>query len=204
MKTEMIKEMTAKVSDVQTAQEALYALLEKIEVEQSENKQTVAELQGQIETAQEALTLAVDISEAKLLRQQVNILQEELELTETVSGAKANAYHAEIEAKAEVFFKVHKGAKFLFSTVDNYFVAHTSIATLEQDKEALQGFTRDLNSSFRFVRQVLLDTGVITLAEANLTYKGIHLGARDIETELIRYGLKVKAYIQELKQAGKL
>ncbi len=202
-KETMIKDMTAKVAEVATAQEVLDILLSEIEAEQAEGKQTVAELQEQIAEAEESLQYVTDMSEAKLLKQQIKSLQEEQELTQTVAGARANNYVPEIEEKAEAFFKVHKSAKFLYGTVDNYFLAHTSLASFQEDKATMQGFAKDLNNPFKAVSQVLVDEGI---AQPNKVYKGIHLGQSEQRTELevFEAQCKLKKFVYESYKAGKL
>ncbi|MFC0235142.1 hypothetical protein [Fictibacillus phosphorivorans] len=203
-KETMIKDMTAKVTEVIDAKDAVLDIVENIEDVVLEGKEKVAQLEAELKAKRDALDTFTDIGEARLAKAEINNLVEDIELQIAVNAGKAKAMHTELEEKAEEFFKVHKSGIFLFRAVDNFFVANTSLLLLQDDKELMSGFASALNASFKAVRQILLDAEIVSQEDQNKSYKGYHLGQRELVTELLTFDSKIRAYAQGLKLAGKL
>lgn len=198
----MIKDMTAKVNEVKDARKAVEAVLDGIEELKAEGKEALVKMEHELQAKQEALTMAQDMGEAKLIKQQIDSLQEDIELQKAVTEAKVKGMTADIEDKAEAFFKSHKSASFLYNAVDNYMILNTNLSNLYTNMELMQGFSRALSGSFAGVKAILLDTGIVAQADQNRIYKGIHLGQRDKESELVNYEYKIRPYINQLRSSG--
>ncbi|MDG5789666.1 hypothetical protein QA612_19600 [Evansella sp. AB-P1] len=204
MSKKRLTEMTAKITEVQDARDNVESFLEVIEETASDNRATVRGLEDELQKAQEALTVSVDIGESRMLKAQADAIEQDISLTQQVAQAKITKMYQELEDKVERFFNAHKGAVKMYQELDAYYVANTSLSALKEDAKLLSNFATELNNSFRAVRQVLLDTGLVSQAEQNKSYRGQHLGARDLVTELWTYESKVRGYVQQLQQAGKL
>ncbi|MEQ6375745.1 hypothetical protein RZN25_02730 [Bacillaceae bacterium S4-13-56] len=202
MKEQMIIEMTAKLEEVQTAKEAVYTFVDEIEDKLAEGEKDVSALEQDLQAKQEVLSIITDIGEAKLAKQEIKLIVEEIELTNSVTEAKVKTMKVELENKIEEYFKIHKSAHFLFRAVDNYFVLNTSISSLAKDKETIDAFAQSLNGSFRGVRQVLLDIGIVTIADQNKQYRGTHLGQRDLMSELTNFEYEIRPYVNHLRSSG--
>lgn len=166
-KVEMLKELEAKVLEVREAQGAVYDFLDEIDEAKAEGVVVVAEAEATVQAKKEALNTITDLGELKLAQAEIRALEEEVELLKVVNANKANAMLEELGNKADAFFKVHKSAKFLYQAVDNVLVANTSLTELAETKATMTALGQDLNNSFKAVRQVLLDTKIVALADQN-------------------------------------
>lgn len=200
----MIKEMTSKVIEVQDAQEAVYAFLEEIEETVAEGTEAVSQMQSVVEAKKEAMSVFTDFGEVKMAKAEIDSLEADMELLKQITANKAKAMKATLEDKAEEFFKAHKSAVFFFTNTDAYFVANTTLATIAEDEQTMQGFANSISNSFASVRQVLLDEQIVAQADQNRLYRGIHLGQAGKVTELNTYHRLVRGYARELKTKGAL
>lgn len=199
-----IKTMTNKVTEVTEAFNNVRDYLDVIEETTAQHGQALTELEQELQTQQEAFSMAQDLGEAKLLQQQIKDTEANQELIQQVNKAKVNAMYAELEDKAEAFFKVHKEAVQSFRELDNAIVVNTSLGELENNIELMRGFERSLNGAFAGVRNILLDTKIVSQAEQNRQFKGYHLGQRGLTTGLLSFQIKVSSYVRDLKGAGLL
>ncbi|KGA98119.1 hypothetical protein AJ85_18570 [Alkalihalobacillus alcalophilus ATCC 27647 = CGMCC 1.3604] len=202
MKEQMIKDLTAKVAEVQEAREVVDIVMDSIEELESSGKEVLVKMEQELQVLQEALTMAQDLGEARLIKQQIHSLQEDLELQQAVTEAQIKAMYVELEDKAEAFFAVHKSACFLFRTVDNYMIVNTSLSELSATMEKMQGFSNALSGRFAGVRAILLDTKIVALEEQNMPYRGTHLGQRDLNTKLMEFDYEIRPYIRQLRTSG--
>jgi hypothetical protein len=202
MKEQMIKDLSEKVDEVQQASEAVVAVLVSIEDLEAVGMDKVTALVQELESKQEALLLAQDLSEAKQIKQQINSLQEDIELQRAINAGSGTALKTELEDKAVAFFDVHKSAKSVFQSVDNYILINTCLSDLKEAKETMQGYAWVISSCFARVRATLLDTSIVALNDQNITYRGIHLGQRELQTGLYTFECKVRSYLTQLRAAG--
>jgi hypothetical protein len=198
----MIKDMTAKVTDLLEVVDAVESFLEEIEETATSGAEAVTEMEAQLVGHQEALAMAQDIGEAKLIKGQMNALAEDIELQKAVNAGKKKAMYVQLEDKAEEAFKAHKSAVFMYRTVDDYFILNTTLATLSEDKETMTGFARALGNAFASVRNILLDEGIVANENQNRTYRGIHLGQRGQESRLTKFEYQIRPVMNELRQSG--
>ncbi|XQY90617.1 hypothetical protein ACNRWW_13900 [Metabacillus sp. HB246100] len=201
-KQTMIKEMEKKVTEVMEARDAVYSFLDEIEEAVSAGQEQVTQIEEQIASKQEALTLFTDFGEVKLAKQEIDSLEEDMELLKQVYVNKVNAMYGQLENIAEEMFKAHKSAVFLYRTVDNYILLNTNLSELKTNMELMGGFGQSLNGAFASVRAILLDTGIVANADQNRNYRGIHLGARGLDSELINFEYEVRPYVNRLRSAG--
>lgn len=202
----MIKEMGNKVNEINVAREAVFSFVDGINEAVAEGTEAVAQLEAVIKAKTEALVLVMNLGEMQLAEAEIDSLIKDKQLILKVNNNKRTAMIAEVGDVAEAFLKAHKSASFLYGTVDNFFLAHTSIATFQEDKETLKGFASSLNGAFREVKQVLLDEGLCEIQSNGnyVTFRGIYLGQRDLITELDVYEHKIRQYVYESYKAGKL
>ncbi|CAH0222649.1 hypothetical protein SRABI96_02450 [Peribacillus sp. Bi96] len=198
-KQEMIKGMEVKVNEVIGASQAVSEFVESIEETVTEGVEAVKQLEAVIETKTEALNTFTDMGEARLAKQEINNLVEELELQKAVNTGKEKAMKSELEEVIVTFFAVHKGACMMFRGLDNHLVANTSLSELNETKATMEGFGNSLTFSFAGVKQILLDTKIVAQADQNRQYRGIHLGQRGQETQLYGFEYVVRAYVQQLR-----
>ncbi|KUP06197.1 hypothetical protein Q75_09715 [Bacillus coahuilensis p1.1.43] len=202
MKKQMTNEMELKVKEVIETRDAVYSFLEEIEAVVAEGKDAVSQLEQELVAKQEALSACTDIGEARLAKNEIKALEEDLELQIAVNDGKAKAMRSELEDIVESFFKVHKSAVFMYGAVDDFYLINTSLASLKEDKETLSGFTGSLNGSFSAVRNILLDTEIVANADQNKTYRGTHLGQRHQNTKLNDFDYHIRPYANQLRSAG--
>lgn len=201
-KTEMIKEMTGKVAEVQEAQDTVFSFLEEIEEIVAEGAETVKQMEAVIEAKKEAMSLLTGFGEAKLAKAEIDSLEEDMELLKQINDNKVKTMKAELVDKVDAFFVVHKGAVFFFNAVDAHFVTNTTLATIAEDEQTMTGFANGLANSFASVRQVLLDEKIVTIQDQNRLYRGTHLGQTGKVTELMDFHRLVRGYISQLKAKG--
>jgi len=198
----MLKEMTEKVAMVQESYHEVLHFVDEIEEVVASGKDALAELEEQMVKHQEALTMAQDLGEAKLIKQQIVALAEDMELLQSVNKAKELSMMATLSDKAEQSLLANKDAVELFRALDKEMVANTSLGQLKSHIELMSGFASALNNSFASVRNILLDTKIVTHENQNRQYRGIHLGRAGVQSELTNFEYHVRPYIQKVKQAG--
>lgn len=205
-KQTIVEEMTAKVNEVIDARDAVYEHLQEIEEAVASGQEQVAQLEQELQNQQDALSMAQNLGEAKLIKQKIDSLAEDIELQKTVNTSKSNGTASGLADKADAFFKAHKSASFLYGTVDNYFLANTCLANFQEDKGILAGFANTLNNSFKGVKQVLLDTKLCEVNGNYVSFRGNYLGQRDLKTELevFEAQCKLRQFVYESYRAGKL
>jgi hypothetical protein len=201
-KETMIKGMVTKVAEVQDAQEAVFSFLEEIEDTVASGVEAVETMEQELQALQEALSMAQDLGEAKLIKGQMDAKAEDIELQKAVNAGKKKAKYAELEDKAEAFFKAHKSAVTMFGALDDKMILETSLSELTEAKEKMTGFSRALANDFASVRQVLLDEGIVANENQNRTYRGTHLGQVAKESRLTKFEYQIRPVINELRQAG--
>jgi hypothetical protein len=198
----MLKEMTEKVAMVQESYHEVLDFVDKIEETVASGKDAFSELEEQMANHQEALTMAQDLGEAKLIKQQIDALAEDMELLQSVNKAKELSMMTTLSDKAEQSLLANKNAVELFRALDKEMVANTSLAQLKSHIELMSGFASALNNSFASVRNILLDTKIVAHENQNRQYRGIHLGRAGVQSELTNFEYHVRPYIQKVKQAG--
>ncbi|OIU71203.1 hypothetical protein [Rossellomorea aquimaris] len=202
MKEQMLKDMEGKIAEVLESKSKIDALLDNIEEMQDENKSSLAKMEQDLKGHQEALTMALDLGEAKLIKKQIDSLQEEIELQKSVTEAIVKGKYADLEAKAEEFFKVHSSACFMFKAVDDYLVVNTTLSELNEVKGIMQSYSNTLSITFAGVRAILLDTGIVALENQYKVYRGTHLGKRDVVSELNEFEYQIRPYMNKLRSYG--
>lgn len=201
-KETVMKGMQEKLEELNTAKQAVIDFVDAMEEQGEEATTEIKQLKAEHEAKQEALALVTDFAQAKLLKAEIDELNADIELQEQVATAK---HQAQLEALAELveeFLSVNKSVRFFFTTVDNYLLAHTSLSELEGNVEYLKGVAQSINNNFSFIRNVLLDAGLITMAEQNKQYRGHHLGQRELVPELESFKIKIRQVVHDYKRAG--
>jgi hypothetical protein len=201
-KEQMITGMAGKVAEVQDAQEAVFSFLEEIEEAVASGAEAVETMEQELQALQESLSMAQDLGEAKLIKGQMDAKAEDIELQKAVNAGKKKAKYAELEDKAEAFFKAHKSAVTMFGALDDKRILETSLSELTEAKETMTGFSRALAGAFASVRQVLLDEKIVSSENQNRLYRGIHLGQVAKESRLTQFEYQIRPVINELRQAG--
>ncbi|MDM5313372.1 hypothetical protein [Peribacillus frigoritolerans] len=207
-KVEMTKEMTAKITEVLDAKDAVVEHLEQVTQESGEINRQMNELQADVKAKTEAMAVIADIGELKLAKQEITALEEDMELLASVREVKYKVGLSELENKAEAFFKIHGTATSLFTTVDNYFLAHTSLSEFQESKKTMQDFASTLHFSFIEVKQLVIDEGLCEVENnGNLVkFKGVSLRNRNLSTELevFENQCKLRKFVYESYHADKL
>lgn len=201
-KQTMTKEMELKINEVQEARNTVFTFVDEIEDAVQAGEQTVSAMETELSGQRNSLTMAQDLGEAKLIKNQIDRIQEDLELQKAVNVGKKKAMYEQLANKAEEFLKVHKSAVFLFKSVDDFYLVNTSLSELTVAKEMLQGFASQLSVSFAGVRNILLDTGIVAMADQNRMYRGIYLGQIVRETQLSEFKSRVQPFLNDLSRAG--
>lgn len=200
----MKKEIQDTVKEVLEFRNAVLNVQEGIEESVELGKGAVSQLENELSVKQDDLSSVTDMAEAKQLKAEIDGLKSDIELQQSVNKAKSLIMMSELEDKAVQFFDKQRKAISHFNTIDTYFLNTSSISTMKEDIEFLQDIALDLNNSFKSVRHILLDTGIVSVAEQNKSYKGHHLGKRDVVSELVSFEYKIRPITNQLKQAGKI
>ncbi|RSK27468.1 hypothetical protein EJF36_11550 [Bacillus sp. HMF5848] len=186
-KQQMTAEVTKKAEELQALQTMLNETVDNLEDAKEKDTEVIVELQEKLEEIEQEKAEATDVTEAKKLQKKAQELQEEIELTKGVNEAKAKQRTAELEDVAQELFAVHKKAVFLYRGLEMEYQATVSVRSLQEDSETLFQLANKINTAFKFARSVLIDFGIITQADSNKNYAGIHLGQRELHTELKRF-----------------
>lgn len=201
-KETVMKDMQEKLEELNTAKQAVNDFVAAMEEQAEENTAEVGQLKAELMAMKESLALVADFTKAKLLKAEIDELKADIELQEQVASAKHQAQLNELSELAEEFLNVNKAVRFFFTTVDKYFLSNTSLSELEENVEYLNGVAQEINFSLKFIRQILLDTGLIASSEQNKNYKGYHLGQRDVVSELDVFKTRISQMVYEYKRAG--
>jgi hypothetical protein len=199
-KDNLIQEMTVKAQDVTNASIAVTTYQEEIKQILSEDKATVSDLEQELKNLKDNFSSYTDKAEAKVAWGEIKALEEEIELTRAVNAGKDKVLFAELEIKSEKFFALHKIAVTLFDTVDNYFLANTTLSELSQAEKLLDGFACKLDFDFSDVQRTMLDAGIVKVTEQNLVWRGTHLGQQRRYTQLAYFLRDARNTIDTLKK----
>ena len=198
----MLNELENKVAEVKQASQAVNEFVELMDEAVSEGAEAVAQLESVIKVKQEALNTFTDMGEARLAKAEINNFIEELELQKAVNVGKRSAMVAELEDVIEAFFTAHKKAVFMYRNVDDYCLVNTSLSELSATKDKMQGFSNQLAVHFAGARNILLDEGIVAMADQNKMYRGIHLGQVGKATQLAEFASRVQPFLNDLSRAG--
>ena len=182
--------------------DAVVRHFEEIETAQAQHSQAIVELQEQLSAYEESFASADSLAKAKQFKQFIEETKEELELIKQVNKAKVLVMYATLSDLAEEFFSVHKDTVAQFREFDKEMVATTGLGALDDNLEILNNIAFSLNSTFAEVRNILLDTGIVSQAEQNNRFRNTHLGQRGQVSELVSFEVEVRAYKYQLKKAG--
>lgn len=181
-KDKMIKDMENKVNEVVNAKQAVYNFINSIEDTVAEGAEAVKQLEAVIETKKDALHLAVDMGEARLAKEEINKLAEELELQKMMNVSREKAMQAETEEIVDAFFAVYKVGTRMFEELDKYLLGNTTLVELADTKELMEGFQIKINGSLSGVVYTMTDAGFF--AQRQVLYKGSHLNPTGLMTAL--------------------
>lgn len=196
----MIKAMSSKVAEVLAKRVAIEEYLDSMELTAGQHKQALQELYKELASHTEAMTMADDLGQAGLIRQQIKATEEQIELVKMVNENKVNTMKKTLADKADAFFGCHAEAVTEFKELDKEMIAITSLRQLKEQTEMMRGIANTLNNSLSDVKLVLIDEGIIT--QADKFYAGYHLNQRELMSELSNFEFKVNPYIRELTAKG--
>ena len=180
------QEMANKVLELETAQDKVAEVVDKLEDAKGKDAEAIVELQEQLEQIDQDKLEATDVTSAKKLIKKAKDIQEEIELTKGVNQARAKQRTQELEDVAEELFSAHKKTDFLYKSLETTYKKTVSVNSLQEDNELLADFAKTINNAFAYTRSVLIDFEIVSRSDANRQYKGIHLGQRSLHTDLKR------------------
>lgn len=197
---EMLDMLKGKIEELQTTKGKLALFVEKMETEQEQDKIAIMALEAELISLKEAQTMAVDISEAQLLKEQIKNLVEDIDLHKTVLTAKENKAKQELEQVATDVLKAYKQAKFVFTNTDNYITVTTSISSLEQDIQTMNTLGHQVDMGLSYTVAVLIKFGVITQG-ANM-FANVHLQGEGCHTKATQVRSKLSALMADFRGQG--
>ncbi|WP_182006115.1 hypothetical protein [Priestia aryabhattai] len=197
---EMLEMLQGKIEELSTAKGKLTLFVEKMETEQENDKVAISALEAELISLKDAQTMAVDISEAQILKEQIKSLVEDIDLHKTVLTAKENKAKQELAEVATDVLKAYKQAKFVFINTDNYITVTTSISSLEEDIKTMNDLGHQVDMGLSYAKSVLIKYGVITQG-ANM-FANVHLSGAGCHTKATQVKSKLSALIADFRGQG--
>lgn len=197
---EMLQMLKGKIEELNTAKAKLFNFVEKMETEQGNDKVAITALEAELISLKEAQTMAVGVSEAKLLKNQISNLVEDIELHKTVLTAKKNKARQALTEVATDVLTAYKQAQFAFSRVDAHFTITASLLSIEEDIQTMNALGHQVDMGLSYTKNVLIKYGIISQGES--IYAGAHLNHAGCHTKATQVRVKLYPLISDYRAQG--
>ncbi|MDQ0805454.1 hypothetical protein [Priestia megaterium] len=197
---EMMKMLKGKIEELNTAKGKLFMFVEKMETEQENDKVAISVLEAELISLKEAQAMAVDVSEAKLLKNQITELVEDLELHKTVLTAKENKAKQELAEVATDVLKTYNQTKFVYSTVDAHFTVTASMLSIDEDIKTMNALGHQVDMGVSYAKTVLIKYGIISQGEGS--FSGVHLNHAGCHTKATQVKVKLSVLMSDFRVQG--
>ncbi|PAK50096.1 hypothetical protein [Priestia megaterium] len=194
---EMLQMLKGKIEELTTAKSKLTLFVEKMETEQENDKVAISALEAELISLKEAQTMAVDVSEAKLLKNQITELVEDLELHKTVLTAKENKAKQEMAEVATDVLKTYNQTKFVYSTVDAHFTVTASMLSIDEDIQTMNALGHQIDMGVSYAKTVLIKYGIISQGES--TFSGVYLNSTGCHTRANQVRVKLSTLMSDYR-----
>lgn len=166
--------MESKIQEMGTALVAVQDKFDELEDVKAKGAEALAGLQSKKAQLKEEMQLATDLGEAKLLMQQIEELEKDIELQSAINNGQAVKITGEMAELFNTLFTVHASAKTVFTALDKEYVETMSIRSVDEDTATMEGFASKLNFAFSTATALLYDAGLAK--QGDVRYGSTHLG----------------------------
>ncbi|MFE4350190.1 hypothetical protein [Peribacillus butanolivorans] len=200
-KTTLKTTIEKKVQELHEKLEALDLVLGESKSVESAGVKAIAEMQANIAESKSQLVVT-DIESAKQHLSMLDEMTKDLGIQAYLNKSLVESKKEGILSALDDAYGVHKEAVALFKELDNEYVLHMRIASVNEDFAYLNGLENEINSVLGSLNTCMVRQGFVQNTSTSFTFKSsglIHLGQTGVSTASRGFERAISQFVWEYK-----